>query len=457
MNKKKKILYISIIFIFVIMAFIIGIHHEPWADEAHAWLIARDSTFQTLFFKYLHTDGHPALWHLILKFFMSIGLTYKYLFIIPIIFSTIGISIFLFKSKFPWFIKILFPFTYFIFYQYTIIARGYCLILPLLALIATIWDKRHEKCFLFTFLLILLTNTEAYTYILSGFIYLTFIYEFFKNRKNIKNKKEHIISIIILTISFIITLLYVYPIPSNTFNPTGFPLLISDTLFTNLKMSPLIRIIISFILIIFLAICYKKENNKYNFIQFLMFILPIILFFIIKYYNLWHLGIIYLVLIFCFWIHNMENNKLVIILLLFTFIIQTYYSISSSIYDYKNTYSPAKEATKFIKKYNTKNIYGLSFNESAINPYFKKNIYKNWDKDIGFFYWNKKSKYYKQKINEKYMLSHNLDIVVTSNFYKKLNDKLLKSKYNIYEFNGYSYFENFKYEDQTIKIYVLKK
>ena len=54
------------------------------------------------------------------------------------------------------------------------------------------------------------------------------------------------------------------------------------------------------------------------------------------------------------------------------------------------------------------------------------------------------------------MLNKKLDIVVVSSFYRKLNDEILKEKYNIYEFNGYSYFENFKYENQTIKVYILK-
>ena len=208
MSRKQKIFYLIILLLFIGSALYVGYHHEPWADEAHAWLIARDTSLYTLFFKYLHTDGHPALWHLVLKIFMAFGGSYKYFFVIPVIFSSIGVTIFLFKSNFPWYIKILFPFSYFVFYQYTIVARGYCLLLPIMAAIAAIWDKRHEKCFLFTFLLILLTNTEAYTYILAGFIYVAYFYEFFTNKK-IEKRKEHIISLIILTISFIVTFLYV--------------------------------------------------------------------------------------------------------------------------------------------------------------------------------------------------------------------------------------------------------
>lgn len=454
MKNKKNYIYFIILIIFITLSLFIGYHHEPWADEAQAWLVARDTTLQSLFFKYLHSEGHPALWYIILKCFIYLGLPYKYIYIIPIIFSTIGVSIFLFKSKFPLFIKILFPFTYFIFYQYNIIARSYCLLLPIIALLASIWDKRHTKCFLFTLTLILLMSTTAYTYVLAGIIYLSYIYEF-KNNQDITNKKEHIISIFILTIFFIITLLYVYPIPSNTFNPTGLPYFISDSLFTTIKTNKIIKIILSIIIYIYIVLSYKKTNKPNNLIQLILFTFPIISFFILKYYNLWHLGIILLILIFCFWIHKMENNKSIIILLLFTFSIQIYYSISASFYDYKNIYSPAKEVATFLKKYKTKKIYGLTFNENAINPYFSKNIFINWDNGA-FFYWNTKNKFYENIISEQEMLNKKLDIVVVSSFYRKLNDEILKEKYNIYEFNGYSYFENFKYENQTIKVYILK-
>ena len=54
------------------------------------------------------------------------------------------------------------------------------------------------------------------------------------------------------------------------------------------------------------------------------------------------------------------------------------------------------------------------------------------------------------------MLKNNLNIIVNLPYYKKLNDKILKEKYNIYSFKGYTYFENFKNENQTIKVYILK-
>jgi len=95
--------------------------------------------------------------------------------IIPLIFSNLGLAIFMFKSDYKLYIKALLPFTYFIFYQYTVMARGYSLVLPLLSIIACIYPKRHEKIYTYTIALILLLSLEAYTYLISGAFSLFYI------------------------------------------------------------------------------------------------------------------------------------------------------------------------------------------------------------------------------------------------------------------------------------------
>jgi hypothetical protein len=153
-KKIENSLYIFILIAFIVLVSIVSLKHEYWADEANAWLIASDSSIVQLFTKYLHVDGHPALFHLIIKLFQFLGLDYANFRIISILFSSLGIGYFLFKSNYKWYLKALLPFTYFLFYQYSVITRGYCLILLLLSLIADIWHKKKEKCILFTFLTI---------------------------------------------------------------------------------------------------------------------------------------------------------------------------------------------------------------------------------------------------------------------------------------------------------------
>ena len=98
-KKKEHILYSTVLTLFIILSIIISLKHEYWADEANAWLIAADSSLIDLFTKYLHTDGHPALFHLIIKSFQLVGLNYDNFRIISLTFSTLGIALFLFKSN----------------------------------------------------------------------------------------------------------------------------------------------------------------------------------------------------------------------------------------------------------------------------------------------------------------------------------------------------------------------
>jgi len=201
-------LYIGILFFFVVLSIFVSIHHEPWADEANPWLMAKGASVSELFTTYLHSEGHPALWYLVLKVFQWFGLKYNYFFIIPIIFSTLGVAIFLFQSNFKMYLKILFPFTYFIFYQYTIVARGYCLILLLLSLLAWIYPKRKEKCLTFSILLILLLSLESYTYLLSGSLFLLYLYDYYQLKKEGKKNKKYRNCLILSIILFLFTNCY---------------------------------------------------------------------------------------------------------------------------------------------------------------------------------------------------------------------------------------------------------
>lgn len=450
----SKYFYIIILIVFISLSFLIGSKHEPWADETQAWLIARDTSISELFIKVLHTDGHPALWHLILKFFQFLGLSYEYFYIIPIIFSSLGVGVFLFKSKFPWYIKLLLPFTYFIFYQYTIVARGYCLIFLLLCLLATIWDKKLEKIEIFTIIMILLINAEAYTFMFAGSVFLYVIYELIKSRK--KFNKITLLKIIlnfaIITICFIITMLYVYPI--STAGTVKVPYFLSDSFFTTLSSNYIIKILVSTFIIFYIFAFIYKDNIK-EMGQFYLFIIPIILFFIFRYMNYYHVGIILLITIFIFWIQKRNSNKAVIVFLLLTCIIQIYWSIITSIDDYKYSYTSAENVANIIKEYdyNKLDILGIEFWSNSVNFYFDQNIFYN-QYPKGFFFLSNKNKYYANIYDEIYINKHNPDIIVTNNFYLLNKNKL--PNYNEYVFPSFAFFQGSVRENLTYYLYIRK-
>ena len=98
---KNKILNITILIIFIIIALFVGAHHEPWADEAQSWLIARDASVLEILFEIERYEGTPPIWHLLLKFLIVLGYKYEYLYLISVFFSSLGVGLMLFKLDIP--------------------------------------------------------------------------------------------------------------------------------------------------------------------------------------------------------------------------------------------------------------------------------------------------------------------------------------------------------------------
>ena len=461
-NKRKEYLFYSIILIlFIILATIVSLKHEYWVDEAQAWLLAKDASTKDLLFKYCRTEGHQVLWYLVIKFFSLFNLKYVNFRIISLLFSSLGVALLLFKSNFKWYIKSLLPFTFFIFYQYTIITRGYCLILPLLSLLAIIWEKRKEHYLLFTTILILLINLEPYTFLLAGSIYLLELIDFLKNFKTAKKNKKQFFCIILLFLSFLLTTIYMLPIGKNaSINTIVTYSSFSSGLFMPSTGSYLIkslRIIVSAIMFVYFIYIYRKKKQER--IQAFIFFIPIFLFSSIIYGNLWHEGIYFLLLLFLTCIHHLDEIKSIRILIVFCCLVQIFWSIKSSIYDYKEKYSSSIDAVAFIKKYDYENLklYAYSFNNTELQPYFKKNIFSNWPQKERFYYWHLDHVYENNFLESKDILKEQGDIYIIYKNKTIADNNEVNELYNIYDFPANLYFKDRIIDSQTTTILVKKE
>ena len=140
----KKI-NIIVFIIFAFLALVIGISHEPWADEAQSWIIARDASVGEIIWDISRYEGTFPLWFLTLKFFISIGLRYEYIYIVPTIISSLGLFVFLKKVDAPKYVKVLLPFTYYVFFQYTVVSRSYCYLFLAFSWWASIYKDRLNE------------------------------------------------------------------------------------------------------------------------------------------------------------------------------------------------------------------------------------------------------------------------------------------------------------------------
>lgn len=186
MNKKKINKYLPEILalaLYLVSMMLIMYFHEPWFDEAQAWLIARDASLKEILFVLPHYEGHPPIWHLILLPFAKLGAPFEFsIKLISLSFSSLAMALFIFKSPFKRIVRLTIPFTYFFFYQYGVISRPYCILMFGFILCAMFYKEKDIKPFRFVLGLGIICSATAYGIILAAGIAIVWLIEiFYKN------------------------------------------------------------------------------------------------------------------------------------------------------------------------------------------------------------------------------------------------------------------------------------
>lgn len=143
-------------------------HHVMWHDEMNAFEIALHSPTLPVLFHNLHYEGHPALWYLLLwaASFLSANPV-----VAQVVHTGIVIAIYLLiglYSPFSTLEKLLLFASYFLGFEYAVIARNYSLGLLFALLYAELRAKRPDRIVLNSALLGLLANTTVFGLIMSG-------------------------------------------------------------------------------------------------------------------------------------------------------------------------------------------------------------------------------------------------------------------------------------------------
>ncbi len=183
-----------VVLLYTALHIFVRLFHEGCFDEVHAWNIAKDASIYEIIFKVPYYEGHPALWHLILFPFVRLGLSIDIsMTIITTVFSVLAVYVLVFKSPFPRVVKLVLPFTYFFFYQYSIVARPYCMTMLAMVLLACFYKERDEKPVRFTLALGFLCATSAFGVAIAGGIAVVWVFKILKNdilaANDLKSKK----------------------------------------------------------------------------------------------------------------------------------------------------------------------------------------------------------------------------------------------------------------------------
>ncbi len=101
--------------------------HEAWADEAQAWLVARDMGWWSMMLRGVRYEGTPGLWHCLLWLLIRLHVSFQDMHWFAAACAALGVVVLLRWAPFPRPLRLLLPFTFFLAYQDCVVARSYVL------------------------------------------------------------------------------------------------------------------------------------------------------------------------------------------------------------------------------------------------------------------------------------------------------------------------------------------
>jgi hypothetical protein len=423
--------------IYVALLVIAVPRHEPWFDEAQAWLLAKDTSLTDLLVRYLRYEGSPGLWHLILSVPAKLNLPYYTVNVVSVAFATAGVWLFLRYAPFPVIVKLLYPFSYFAFFQYAVVARSYCLLPPLLFLLAIVYRTRSERPYLFVLLLGLLANVSTHGLLMAGSIFAVHLLGVLRSWKRLDGqaKVNQLAAAALLALVAGVVVLMLLPPPDLTFaRESNFDLknffkisavmlsrslLVDNYSIPELLASPLLlkaqRAAILFASLVIFIITLWWLRQRQTLLLYLLPLLALSALFAIKWRNVWHEGIPFFLWLFALWISfdkadadardeasgvgmdvSASTGKRVVVACMSVVLsVHIYWSIYVFRYDLHHDYSGSYAVARYIKanRLEDAKVYATGYKSAAIQPYFDDNIFDNYNGGAKprFWLWSKQN------------------------------------------------------------------
>ena len=163
--------------------------HEPWRDETHAWLLAREWGTLELFGQ-MHYDGHFAPWHLLLHPFARMGAGVAWSGWISWAINAAAVAWFARKAPLGGWAKAAAGLSCVFLYVNPAISRCYVLVPPVLFALAAMWGERDGRPVAFGALVALLANTHLYMEGTAGLVALVYACENVFRRRDGRKWRE---------------------------------------------------------------------------------------------------------------------------------------------------------------------------------------------------------------------------------------------------------------------------
>lgn len=162
---------------FAVLAGIGLARHEMWRDELQAWLIPAGSGSPAELIHNLRYEGHPALWHFLLWIISRFTSRPEAMQALHLAISAAAVFVFARHAPFPRWLRALFVFGYYPFYESTVISRNYGLGMLLLFAACALLPTRRKTYLPLAAVLALLANANPYAWLIAAAFAGTLILE----------------------------------------------------------------------------------------------------------------------------------------------------------------------------------------------------------------------------------------------------------------------------------------
>lgn len=374
-------------------------YHEPWADEAQAWQLARSLPLHDLFLKNLHYEVHPILWYLLLRILNLGYVSYGGMHWVCGAIGVATTAIFLYASPFPKYLKVLLPFTYFLLFQYVVVARGYVLVPLLLYLVAWRWKKGSTPIAL---LLGLLANVELHAAAISGGLAVVYCIEHLRSGgARDPAQRKHLLGFVFVVLGFYaIAICTAWPSPDLAHADV---IIWSRHFLITAVQSVLWGVCeplwLGFAFWVMCVLCLDGRHS-------LTYLLPVLCFaiFSVTYLSFWHAGLMVPLVICLLWITwpnasktRLPYERMCRLALAAVAAVQILWSVNAIVYDHSHEYSGDRAAAEFLKPFVEDGTTIVttyidqednhSYNGVGILPYFNQKVFANWQNS---FWWASK-------------------------------------------------------------------
>jgi len=210
MKVNKKFIGITIIFIWAVITLLRVFYHQPWYDEAHAYVLAQNLSIPELIAE-MKDEGHLLIWYLLIMPFAKLKLYYPYpMQIINWLCAFGAILIMWKKAPLHPVTKTIITFSYPFLAELPVVARCYSVGVLFLFLIASLYSKSTKHPIWYSVFILLCANTSVMALFGTTAFGLIFAYDLIKGAlKDEVKRKDFIISFSIMALTAVLILLQI--------------------------------------------------------------------------------------------------------------------------------------------------------------------------------------------------------------------------------------------------------